>query len=580
MKIRSTSPPAQSGNALLLVLIMVLVSLTMMLGLFGYGSTNVRLNQRTTDYYMAVGAAEAATEKVLGRITQDFNDYGDGYVQQNLDTYRATLPTTTESSYWRDFVFSDNARTTNHIEVDFNHLPGFAIIGGQYGPLRAYQDQIRILANARWSKSQDNVAGSVFQDIQLSRIPIFQYAIFYNITLEFTPQPPMKVYGPVHCNTNIYMNPAGALSFSNDVTSSGTIVAGPNPAGPFGLLGGTTTYAGHHDSGLSALSLPIGTNNSPAAVTQVLDAPPAGEDPRSSLGSQRYYNKADIIITVSNTSVRLMSGYWNNFAVANVTATNQLYWISTNTVFYNKREAKYVKAINLDIAKFKLWNATNTLIRPTLPLSDIDCIYVLDRRTFASTNQSGVRVINGASLPPAGLTIATASPLYVQGNYNAPASALGTTNTTATLPASFAADAITVLSTNWSDANGLASLSSRIAGNTTVNAAFLCGIVATTMSSDSGGVENFPRFLEDWTSKTLTYNGSMVAMFYSRTATGLWMGIGSTYDIYNPPDRNWGLDQNYSYYNKLPPATPGLTVMVRSQWRTPAAFTTNVMAGF
>ncbi|MGH7970795.1 MAG: hypothetical protein ACREIC_18905, partial [Limisphaerales bacterium] len=101
-----------------------------------------------------------------------------------------------------------------------------------------------------------------------------------------------------------------------------------------------------------------------------------------------------------------------------------------------------------------------------------------------------------------------------------------------------------------------------------------------TGTSDSGGVENFPRFLEDWTGDTLTYNGSMVAMFYSRVATGLWMGIGSTYDIYNPPNRNWGLDQNFQYSNKLPPATPALEILVRSNWRTPAAFTTNVMAGF
>ena len=143
-----------------------------------------------------------------------------------------------------------------------------------------------------------------------------------------------------------------------------------------------------------------------------------------------------------------------------------------------------------------------------------------------------------------------------------------------------AADAVTVLSTSWLDSNSSKSLSSRAAGATTVNAAFLTGLVTTTMTSDSGGVENFPRFLEDWTGINFTYNGSMVCMFSSRVATGLWLGIGSTYDIYNPPNRNWAWDQNFSYSDKLPPATPALELLVRSNWRTPAAFTTNVMAGF
>ena len=105
-------------------------------------------------------------------------------------------------------------------------------------------------------------------------------------------------------------------------------------------------------------------------------------------------------------------------------------------------------------------------------------------------------------------------------------------------------------------------------------------LVRTTSSSYSGGVENFPRFLEDWTGRTLTYNGSMVAMYYSTIATNLWRGIGSTYDIYNPPTRDWALDQNYLVEGKLPPATPSVTVLIRGRWRMPAPYSTNVLAGF
>jgi hypothetical protein len=438
---------------------------------------------------------------------------------------------------------------------------------------------MRILANAQPVNSRDQVVGSVYQDIELTRIPIFQYAIFYNIPLEFTPLPPMTVTGPVHCNTNIYMNPAGVLTFNNDVTSSGTIITGPNPAGPFPSLGGTTIFRAAHDSGVSTLSLPIGTNNSPAAVRQVIEVPPSSEDPQSSLGRERYYNKADLIVLVSNTTLRVTSGRWSNFGIS-LSSNEVVSFVSTNTSFYNKREAKTVRAIQIDVSKLVQWNATNSSIRPFLPWRDVKTIFVADQRTFVSADQSGVRLVNGTNLPPQGLTVATPAPLYIQGDYNAPPWALGTTNTADTLPASVAADAITVLSTAWRDTNSTKVLASRIAGNTTVNAAFLTGIVATTSTSDSGGVENFPRFLEEWTGKTLAYNGSMIAMYYTQVATGLWKGIGSTYDIYNPPDRLWGLDQNYQYADRLPPSTPMLVVLIRANWRIAAAYSTNVMSGF
>ena len=69
-------------------------------------------------------------------------------------------------------------------------------------------------------------------------------------------------------------------------------------------------------------------------------------------------------------------------------------------------------------------------------------------------------------------------------------------------------------------------LSSRTSVNTTVNAAILAGIVESQQVGGvkhySGGVENFPRFLENWSSTSLTYNGSMVVMFPSRYATNFW----------------------------------------------------------
>jgi hypothetical protein len=65
----------------------------------------------------------------------------------------------------------------------------------------------------------------------------------------------------------------------------------------------------------------------------------------------------------------------------------------------------------------------------------------------------------------------------------------------------------------------------------------------------SGGLNNFPRFLEDWTGKTFTYTGSMIELFTSQIATGQW----DTGAIYQPPIRVWNFDSNF--VGKPPPGS-------------------------
>jgi hypothetical protein len=580
----NNSLKSSAGSALLIVLILVGVSLVMVGSIYSYTSQTVRLNKRLTDYYLAVAAAEAATEKVLSQVNSDYTSYGPGYVNSRLGHYQSQIPSATEAADWSNFDFMDLSGRANHVEVQYTPLSGFLPVGGQYGSLRGFKNQMRILANARPHSSLDGVVGSVYQDVEFTRIPIFQFAVFYNVLLEITPGANMTITGPVHCNTNIYLSPGATLTFNSDVTASGTIYQTMNPSSPKQTTGGTIVFNGAQDSGVSTLSLPIGTNNSPAAVHQVLEVPPGqlplgSEDPYSSLGQQRYYNNADIIVVVSNSNVSVTSGRWNSFATSLNTNEVSLF-VSTNVSFYSKRENKTVQAIQIDVAGLNNWNATNASIRPYLPQHDVDAIYVSDRRTLAAANESGVRLVNGINLPPLGLTVATDSPAYILGDYNVPPAAKGTTNTTGILPASVAADAITILSSAWQDSNNKAALPSRKASSTTVNAAFLTGNVATTSSDDSGGLENLVRFMETWSGQTFTYNGSMICMFNSEIATGAWKETGNGNDVYDAPIRQWALDQNFQFSNKLPPATPGLMVLIRASWRTPAAFTTHVMTGF
>ena len=103
-------------------------------------------------------------------------------------------------------------------------------------------------------------------------------------------------------------------------------------------------------------------------------------------------------------------------------------------------------------------------------------------------------------------------------------------------------DSINVLSRNWQDNNSNQNLGNRPAVSTTINAALLGGIVPTNANNNgtySGGVENFVRFLEDWTGKTFTYYGSMIELFPSKQGVGPW-GSASVYN--EPANRFWYFD--------------------------------------
>ncbi|MFO7726373.1 MAG: hypothetical protein R6V45_12575, partial [Oceanipulchritudo sp.] len=153
----------------------------------------------------------------------------------------------------------------------------------------------------------------------------------------------------------------------------------------------------------------------------------------------------------------------------------------------------------------------------------------------------GVKLVNGEKIPNPGFswtddlygtTIATNVPMYVEGNYNADGDPSTGSATEADVndvleepPAALVADAVTILSNSWDDADSLKNTSTRSTNAfTEVAAAILTGLVPSDKNgwnNYSGGVENFPRFLEDWNT-TLRYRGSMVALFESEVATEPW----------------------------------------------------------
>ena len=565
----------RQGHALLLVILFLAVSAIILAGALNWSRSGTMLNERNNQYFRSIAAAEAATEKVLTHIKADYDAEGENMVLAHLDTYRTMIPSVAENSDWSSYMFYDLNNTANRVSVENSKSTEYRDLTSQYKGLRGYATPIRISSRAREAGRLINVFGGIQQDVDLASIPIFQFAIFYNIDLEINPGPPMNVTGPVHCNANIYMDPQSALTFHSDVTAAGEIIHDKKPGDPLTRTGGSIHYRAEHISRVSSLNLPIGTNNSPETVRLIVEVPPPTEPRDSLMGRQRFYNKADLVILLTNgiggsfdePAVIAHSGGFNAFSTP-VVPTEVTKFLTVTNSFHNNREGKKVTVLDLDIAKLAQWNANNDVLKPVLPYPDqnIRIVFIADRRTGRPiTTQPGVRLINGQQVLPMGLTVASPNPMYIKGHYNAPD--VGSPNTSRTRPAAVIGDAITILSSAFVDRNltpGNTSVPVGTAVPTTVNAALLAGIVPTVSGSYSGGVENFPRFLEAWgSSRTFTYNGSMVVMYESRWATAQWRQANSYYD---PPSRNWAFDQNFRQVAKLPPGTPMMRVLVRGNW--------------
>jgi len=595
MKTTDKSPsPKKHAYALMLTVMLTGVTLLVLAATLRLTSGECRLTSRHNLYASAVAAAEGGTERVLAQMERDFLNQA---VSTDLSTYSGLTPN--QSGWPIQYQYSDGrgnldkTRVTSNGSTTATNLPSWTVLNTSYKGLFGMVTPYAVSSRATTLNQMEQVSATVSQDFQLALIPVFQFAIFYNMDLEINPGPNMDITGKVHSNADLYTAPGATLRYLSDVTFVGNYYRHRHPDDPSQNVGNNPQFIGDPTGPKSAssMSLPVGTNNTPGAITAILDLPPFGEDPNTALGKLRFFNLADIIVSNSASGVvTVKSGKWNNFAPILPNTTNSVGGVSTpaytyitTSNFYDYREKKTVTATQFDVAKFKTWvadttaaggSALNNLAKFNMN-HELSSIYVFDSRPQTATSLTAVRVMNGSSLPNNGLTVATPLPLYVWGHFNLNngSTTAGNKDTSMTKPAALIGDSITVLSAKYKDSYApTAGVTSRSAENTTVNAAFLSGIVTTKQVGGvkhySGGVENFPRFLENWGStSTLTYNGSMVVMFPSRYATNFWIdpGTGSA-NYYTAPTRKWAFDVNFLTQKGIPPMTPSVRKLIRGTW--------------
>ncbi len=582
--VSNSKSPRNQAFALMMVMFFTAVGFLYLSGAMNWAIINSNYNERNNQYQTTLYAAESADEKVVSAMFSDFKTYGQSYLTAHLSNYRTMVPTNSENSFWSDYEFNNAQSTVGQVYVMANGSTVITNLSGKYAGLAGTRIPYKIITNARNKKSRFAITNAVQEEVSFTTISIFQFAIFYNGLLEFTRSSTLNVRGRVHSNSNIYYGTISGASqdFWNDVTSTQTIVA---QVPWFGLssLPAPVTFHGLKTEHAPSMTLPIGTNNTSAAVHQVIEMPPSTEAISSAMGQQRYYNKAELLILVSNNTVTVGVKVPYDATTNNITWTNASTYqaasnfISTNAVFYDQRQDKTNQVTDIDVGKFINWASSNSTVISKLGSGNPPALlYIADNRTRSGFNRA-IRLKNAQTLPSRGLTVASPNALYVQGHFNCPTAALGTTNTSNTKAASLVGDALTVLSSNWVDAAGVSNYTSRVASDTTVNAGIIAGNVETTgtgsgLTDNSGGAMNLPRLLEDWTSRTLTLNGSLVCLYQSQQANVQYTSTSATIAqglYYMPPTRNINFDYNFADPSKLPPGAPVITVLERLKWVVP-----------
>ena len=455
---------------------------------------------------------------------------------------------------------------------------------------------------------------------QVTQVPLFQAAIFYENKLEIHPGADMSVTGLVHTNGDLWARGFNKLAFQSDVSYVGKYES----KGDATVTTGWDGFGGGQIPGVNTSNNPMPTFGTGADLTKVKPIDPFGGTDQAEnklhkivesneggdkSNKQIAYNNAQLIIKVNSNpktpSITITDGAGKSLSNADTAAVLKAVTLGTAKSFYDQRETTYVTATSLDMAKLaaatvNTSGGASTALQAIFATSQADpnkssvkraagTVYIYDVADNTSTNMPAIRLINGSVLGQ-DVTVASSNPVYIQGDYNTgdtgtkvnsnTSSGNGTDPTNGTYnrySSAVMADAVTILSSAWSDGastqplynlyngqvNPYSPTGNRKAAATTVNTAILAGDLPSNYNSNgyaSGGAHNFPRFLENWNGVNFTYYGSLVEAFRSTTADSHWQ----TNQVYYWPNRRWWFDMNFM--TNQPPGVPNGISYSRGRW--------------
>ena len=478
------------------------------------------------------------------------------------------MPTATDSAFWSSWVFDDGNGNLGQTYVQRQTTAIYTALDAIYAGLHGFVSTYTIVSHASDTASVQNVNAGVYQQVQLASIPIFQFAMYSSGDMEISCGQPFDVTGRVHSNKSLYVEPDNALTFESGVTAVVSNLFSREPLDPRGPPAGTVVYV-HPElkvSPVAALTLPIGASNTPTAIREIIEPPPAGESPSSAMGRLRYFNQCDMIVFVSNAGVVVSNGDLQQLFGHRPDQRSAVVHLHQQQ-FFDAREGKTVRPIDINVGQLATWSRTNSNLRLSLLGSNLTSVYVVDSRTLPATSLSAVRVYNGKQLPPSGLTVATGRPLYVLGRLQPD---------------------------QQRRTSGLEHFD-HFAGFAGGRCRF--GFVGCLDRCEQQQRGRLPRGgLDDRKRRPADRRGGDNGQRLQRRhgkfpALSGNVGLGERLhlqrldgenvseplchkrlehndNIYDPPARNWAFDMNFNDPTKLPPKTPSLLKVIRSQWAT------------
>jgi hypothetical protein len=558
----------EKASALIVTLLVIFV-ITASIGIaVQLTTTTARQTDSSRDFSALRSAAEGALDFAYGIWAKTINNYYGPVSNLRLTTNMATVPSFTGFSYAPSAEngplrvrTADKYGQPDPVPLS-TATPPPAIINldnypGWIGRNSSYIASVRLVGTFSGGRT---VKYGVKRAMNYSVVPLFQATAFFEDNLELYKTAPMTIGGLVHTNNHAYVSSSTSgsppsLTFSGNLSyvTGYTDTEAPPAADTWSGYSPNSAYPPAYSSGGfgqqvndvnrmeplgadagSLLRPPVDSAGNPTgdlnpnddSMREMIELPDTSAYPDPTpIAQRRLSNKAGIVIRVTSTTTTITTQ--NGTSLSNGQRNALTNALSRQTI-YDRREGKYVDVTTLNVSQAQ---------GPLTAASGFNNIlYIYDDTSSGYTDPKGIRLTNGANLPSDGLTVASQNPVYIQGDYNTGANRVSS---------AVFADAVTILSNNWNDSNSAGSLFSRPATSTTVNTAIVAGFLPSGWVNEygvqygySGGLNNFPRFLEDWGNDTFTYSGSMIELFTSKIATGEW----DTGNIYRPPNRAWNFE--------------------------------------
>lgn len=448
----------------------------------------------------------------------------------------------------------------------------------------------------------DGVSERAHRIVNATWTPLFQFAVFYNDDLEIHAGPDMTLRGRIHSNAAMYLGGGSTITLDTNYVRAVTGIyrkiklTGNNASGqvdirkwvanPFGSDPAEFYRMWSQSELQSELSASVSTGYDSDFAGYDYDGNHSFLDPGDwlpfDLGASNKWGPPDLYtggvgqtvmtsahgvreaVTPTIESLKMVDNdgnpgyYYDNAGLSIIVDTTGRIFTAYDALG-NDVTAAVAPAVTIGLVADMRQSDSAAVPIPTV---DVDMqalaatghfpanglLYAAHEAMGDGTAARGVTLTNGAELQGA-LTVASPSPVYVHGDYN----------TVDKKGAAVIGDAVNLLSNSWTGMKRPGMLPA--ATETTYNFAMVTGSYQTTPNAPgepgsgryNGGLENLPRFHENWTGVPCNISGSFVNLADSQFATGDWTYGG---DRYTAPIRNWQYDPLFNSLDDLPPFTP------------------------